>query len=1069
MGFTFDQLNFVTEVLGVGVPNSISNEKGKSVYDPLKSAAIDTINKAATQPAEYGGGKAILEDLKALEGLESKNKWKDAIAKLSDLKNKALNVLDSLSYSETKDKILPKLEALQKASTADPNLIKTSDETWAKIENLAKSGDFKNAEKEINELKKLVDAKIEPALKIEYAKQKQIVIGTILEAVSKPAESGANDVKEALKETEKLESQANWTSAKTSLETALESAEIVLAKNSYLETAKRVLPKISKLEGMERQGVDKNLIKAALKARTETEKQAYQGLYKSAEKDLCEIEKGINTSLNTVLERTYEGSKANMIGKILEASKGSSKVAAEIKNDLAKVDKLEKSGNLADAMNILDQSWTKARDLKDREEFIIRRQEVLPKIQSALKIGGDFEKIGKKIGSEWKKVEGYSERNLYKEALLQIDDVMKYIGETEKNLKKPQAKNLDELKDLKKDIAKKLNGDDPEKIRKVALKIFENNAKGEKLGIDTGAKAREDFEDTDKVWTANLCEATFKVQDWFSLKACRKEGKITIGSKKYKFSDDNMWKLVQYRRKVVNEAIDGLRKKYPTLIAKASGSEDIESDIDITFATPNSGQDVDAAMEFNNSIKTRYGKPPGRVFDVNIYPRDYGAIRESMNPTYNIDPIRDHDIDEPETEASVKLDKIDQDVASLLKQRRFMEAEDFNKMLKSVLASISDPEAKKRAQKQYEEGEDIFLLTSLEKVTKLQKAVKLPKPDKKEDPKVTELREKLAALDKIKGTKNAAEAQKLIPEVLELYEHAFPSETMDVTDAQYLERMKGLREDQGSIRSLKDTAKPENHHPGKTCDEAHKEEKDHEKWRASKVNALEVKVKKEMFTNIVFANEAIMTHGALKHVVEVLQEKDPKFRKEKIEKISASDLMQSVNEQVADLFKETKHYKGVVEEAENEAKGSKKKEIAARRATGEGYIHASKYLVRLLDAANALNEKYDKEPTVVAPYSQLGNQDLASLKKKIEGVMLKVRKSVDIPPEAKGEIGVLEVSELFPAVKDIAGFQQLISEFAIEINKRIRSLKDFTDSQSMESPEERRAETAYFKEASKSA
>ncbi|HEY1765381.1 MAG TPA: hypothetical protein VGF85_10690, partial [Opitutaceae bacterium] len=96
-------------------------------------------------------------------------------------------------------------------------------------------------------------------------------------------------------------------------------------------------------------------------------------------------------------------------------------------------------------------------------------------------------------------------------------------------------------------------------------------------------------------------------------------------------------------------------------------------------------------------------------------------------------------------------------------------------------------------------------------------------------------------------------------------------------------------------------------------------------------------------------------------------------------------------------------------------------------------------------------------------------QDLGKLKKKIDDVMLKVRKSVDIPPDAKGEIGVLEVSEMFPAVKDLEGFRKLISDFAVEINTRIRSLKDFTDSQNMDSAEERKAETGYFKAATQSA
>jgi hypothetical protein len=89
---------------------------------------------------------------------------------------------------------------------------------------------------------------------------------------------------------------------------------------------------------------------------------------------------------------------------------------------------------------------------------------------------------------------------------------------------------------------------------------------------------------------------------------------------------------------------------------------------------------------------------------------------------------------------------------------------------------------------------------------------------------------------------------------------------MDVTDALYLEKMGSLREDQESIRTLKEDDDPDEHHPGKPCEEAHKG-MEHDAWVQKELNALEVKVKKEMFTNIIFANEAIMSQGALNHVV----------------------------------------------------------------------------------------------------------------------------------------------------------------------------------------------------------
>src|SRR5262249_46600409 len=155
------------------------------------------------------------------------------------------------------------------------------------------------------------------------------------------------------------------------------------------------------------------------------------------------------------------------------------------------------------------------------------------------------------------------------------------------------------------------------------------------------------------------------------------------------------------------------------------------------------------------------------------------------------------------------------------------------------------------------------------------------------------------------------------------------------------------------------------------------------------------KVKKEMFTNIIFANEAIMSQGALKHVVQALQAKTLEEKMEKLEKLNAGDLMQSVNEQVADLFKEMKHYDGVVEEAEAGA-DQQGKAAAKNRANGEGYVHASKYFFRLLDAAISLNLKYPDAPTVQAPYEAVkckGNLSLTNMKTRVDDVLLKLRKS----------------------------------------------------------------------------
>ena len=658
-------------------------------------------------------------------------------------------------------------------------------------------------------------------------------------------------------------------------------------------------------------------------------------------------------------------------------------------------------------------------------------------------------------------------------ALAKQDDVVDALKETEKLVKLIDEVIVPPLQQAREDNGKKLGelkeqlkqaGGDSQELRKVAIAIIANTGEAEDLGIDPGENARKQFTE-EKVgnneWNAANCELTFKKYDWFALKKCRKEGQIELEKgQPLTFTDDDMWKLVQYRGKVVNEEIDKLRKTYRTLIAKASGSEDIESDIDITFATPSSGDDVKAAQEFNTTIIRRFGKPAGRVFDVNIYPRDYGAIKESFKPGYNVDEIEDEDIDEPEQAGSQKLSKTDQDVATLLKQRRFLEESQFNQMLQNLLDQTPDEAVRKRIRKQFEEGEDIYLQTSLEKVAKIRQKVDLNKklPDELADKHRVKLQEAVQQLDGLKGKGDQGSlksAQRLVPKILDLFEETFAAETMDVTDSMYLDKMGSLRQDQQSIREQQEKVSgletALNAHPGQKCKELGHEPCDWQKnldGVQAKLNALEVKVKKDMFTNIIFANEAIMSQGALIHVVQALQAKDIAEKKKKLEKLTAEDLMQSVNEQVADLFKEMKHYDGVVEEAEETAPQGEK-QSARNRANGEGYVHASKYFSRLLDAAISLKLKFPNEQSVQAPYEAVkckGDLALEPLKKQIDGVLLKLRKSAVIPAGVKGEVGALEMQEVFPQVKDIPSFRTMISEFAIELNKRIRLLPQFKQS-----------------------
>jgi hypothetical protein len=228
---------------------------------------------------------------------------------------------------------------------------------------------------------------------------------------------------------------------------------------------------------------------------------------------------------------------------------------------------------------------------------------------------------------------------------------------------------------------------------------------------------------------------------------------------------------------------------------------------------------------------------------------------------------------------------------------------------------------------------------------------------------------------------------------------------------------------------------------------------DHGTWAYNESASLKANVKKDQFTSIVFANEAYLSEGAIEHVVAGLQAKDPETKKQVLAKLTPNTLMQSCNEQLADFFKDMKHYE---EELGGEQDPKKK-----RRDTGEAFVHASKYLGRLLDAAQILVEKFKDSKTpltfkfidnIKKKHSKI--TDPGQLKSRVEEMLLALRKSSTIPVEVKGEVGVAEVEDLF-GVSDIMGFKKLITAFGTEINQKVRTSEEFLKSHEVDKDTER--------------
>lgn len=584
----------------------------------------------------------------------------------------------------------------------------------------------------------------------------------------------------------------------------------------------------------------------------------------------------------------------------------------------------------------------------------------------------------------------------------------------------------------------------------------------------TPSPAKVSFADNKsaKEWTASVCAAAFNKYTWFEFKDLRKSGREVDlpGLVEQKtITDEVMWKLYQFRRHVVDGLIAQLHAAFPKsgLMFKSSGSEDIESDLDITVASQPPGDDVKAMSRFNSEIKRQFGRPPGRVFDTNLYARDYRAIEDNMTQGREGAPPQDSDIDQPGG-GMAHMSGIDQDVATLMKQRRFMDEASFTAMWQELRDSMTTEKDRQRIQQRFEEAEAVYLLTAQEKVEAIEKKIEASRAAllKKRAPTADEA-ETFKAFDAAKKQfEKAREAhdlhgmQVLLPEFLDLMEEKFPDEVMDVTDDQYAARMARLREDQALV-SASESSHPQE---GADCEQVHAG-KTHAAW-AAEINALKARIQQAQFTHIVFANEAYMSQGAITHIVAGAQASTPQKKQEVLGKIQPAELLQSTNEQLADFFKDMKH----MEHAEKAAAPG----TARRRATGEAFVHASKYLSRMLDGAAMLQEKYqgNVEATKLLsgqPFALCTRAKVASpreLQARIDSQLVKLRKSSSIPGDAKAELAVDDVKTMFD-VGSVAELRTLITQFSIEFNHRVRHLGDFQAAQHVELETERQ----YFRPA----
>jgi hypothetical protein len=430
--------------------------------------------------------------------------------------------------------------------------------------------------------------------------------------------------------------------------------------------------------------------------------------------------------------------------------------------------------------------------------------------------------------------------------------------------------------------------------------------------------------------------------------------------------------------------------------------------------------------------------------------------------------VADNEIAEPVGPVA-NMAGIDQDVATLMKQRRFLDETSFNKMWHALRDSMPAGKDRDRIQQRFEEAEDVYLLTAREKVLEIVKTV---------EKRLAELpaEERLVfekAYDEFKRINNAAntatgpalsqalaEVQAALPKFLDTLEEHFQDDVMETTDAMYAKTMTALREDQTKVNDLETHLLETTE--GANCEKHHKGVP-HAAWvdqAGASINALKARIKQAQFTNIVFANEAYVSQGAIAHIVAGMQASTPEKKAKVLEEIKPAELLQSTNEQMADFYKDMKTL-------ESEAK-AKKAGTEQRRANGEAFVHASKYLSRMLNAAAMLQDKYKGNDAALKllnsqPFDLCVRAGVAGpreLQDRVDTQLVRLRKSSTLPGDAKAEVAVGEVQAMF-GVADIGGLRNLITAFGVDFNLRVRQLADFSAAQEVS----REAEREYFRPA----
>lgn len=483
------------------------------------------------------------------------------------------------------------------------------------------------------------------------------------------------------------------------------------------------------------------------------------------------------------------------------------------------------------------------------------------------------------------------------------------------------------------------------------------------------------------------------VQDYSWIRATLQELKSWDKVKQQFGTDEKtMWQLFDFRQWYVDSLIGVLRNTYPGLIAKSVGSQDPTSDYDITISTPGSGNDVEAIKWFNAQVRKEFGVEPGTVFDTNLYAKDYLKVEENIDDKAKAEQKSDRDLDQPNRGFS-KIGSLSQDVAALVKQRRYMKRVEWDNYVDTVVRNIPDPKQQKLIRHQYEEANKIYQVAAYELLGNVKKG--MTPGEKKGVEKHTKLGgEEEEVLKKIRDPKvqEMIRKQLLGTEELQAITHENSDLVLKKSNELYLDRMAKVRQIQETIRKL-GTGEP------------------------TKVEALKAQIQQILGEACFYAAEAYHSEGAVKHIVAGIQgSKNPAEKTAIMNSLKPEHFLQSFNEQLGDFLKDLSHY--------------------ANAPDGKIFYRSSKYLYRLFLAVAELRHYKLKQLKSLTIESKSANQIADDINSKLVAIR---KGNIQFDSEDVKNMAAVEAMNEILQVTTASGLKTKILAMAQEFNVNVRS------------------------------